>query len=239
MELEEKSKELESNNQLENNDKQNSFLKSTLGSTVSAAIDLGIKIVLPDFIEDEVIEVKDAIFNNGLKEGVTKAINSFCEVGKNISNLITGNYKSVSEIEDAIDKDGLIDEISETVINTIEKIEEKGIIDKKTAKKIKESEEKIKDTISSNIEDKFEEQLEKEKNIEKNMEKWEKYYKEENFKGMERELKKIKKELEEFVPFEDTLEKTEKIENINNLIRSKEGKFDLSETEKELIKRLN
>jgi len=70
------------------------------------------------------------------------------------------------------------------------------------------------------------------------MDKWEKYYKEENFKGMERELKKIKKELEEFIPFEETIEKAEKIENINNLIKSKDGKFELSDTENELIKRI-
>ena len=33
-------------------------------------------------------------------------------------------------------------------------------------------------------------------------------------------------------------ETIEKIENINNLIKSKGGKFDLSDTEKELIKRI-
>lgn len=237
MELEENLKVMQ-NNKLENNNNQNNFLKSKLGNTINSAIDLGLKIVLPDFIEDEIIEVKDSILNNGLKEGIKSALNTFCEFGKNISNLITGNYKSVSQIDEAIGKDGLIDEISKSLKESVEKIEEKGIIDKKTAKKIKQGEEKIKDTIFSNIKDKFEEQLEKEKNIEKSMNKWEKYYKEENFKGMEIELKKIKKELEEFIPFEETIEKAEKIENINNLIKSKDGKFDLSDTEKELIKRI-
>jgi len=52
------------NNKLENNNNQNNFLKSTLGNTINSAIDLGLKIVLPDFIEDEIIEVKDSILNN-------------------------------------------------------------------------------------------------------------------------------------------------------------------------------
>lgn len=225
-------------NKLEKNNEQNNFIKSTLGNTINSAIDLGLKIILPDFIENEIIEVKDSILNNGLKEGIKSAINTFCEFGKSISNLITGNYKNVSQINEAIGKDGLINEISKSLKEAVEKIEEKGIIDKKTAKKIKKGEEKIKETISENIEDKFKEQLEKEKKIEKGIEKWEKYYKEENFKGMEREYKKIKKELEEFIPFEETREKAEKIENINNLIKSKNGKFELSDTEKELIKKL-
>lgn len=237
--LEERLNSLNNKEKTDIEEKQNSFLETTIGKIANTSIDIGLRVVLPDFLEDEVIEIKNTFLNNGFKQGIKKAVNSAIEIGKNISNIFTGDFKSVSQIKDTIKKGGLIDEISETIKNVIEKVKGKEGIDKNTIKKIEKKADKIMDTISSNIEENFSEQLEKENKIEKYIENWKKYYKEENFKGMEKELKKIKKEAEEFIPFEKTLENIEKIENINNLIKSKDGEFNLSENEKELIRKLN
>ena len=59
-------------NNLENNieKQQNNFLESSLGKTINYAIDTGLKLVLPDIIEDEVINIKNAFIGEGLKEGI-------------------------------------------------------------------------------------------------------------------------------------------------------------------------
>ena len=51
---------------LENLDKQqNNFLESTLGQVIDSSVDLGLRAILPNFIEDEVIEIKDTLIKEG------------------------------------------------------------------------------------------------------------------------------------------------------------------------------
>ena len=40
---------------------QNSFLQSTLGKIINTGLNIGIRALLPNVIEDQVIEIKDAI----------------------------------------------------------------------------------------------------------------------------------------------------------------------------------
>ena len=51
-------------------EQQNNFLETTLGKTINTAIDIGLRAVLPDMIEEQVIDIKNVLFNNGLKEGI-------------------------------------------------------------------------------------------------------------------------------------------------------------------------
>ena len=44
---------------------QNEFLNSTLWKTINNGIDIGLRYLLPDLIEDEVIELKDNLINFG------------------------------------------------------------------------------------------------------------------------------------------------------------------------------
>lgn len=73
---------LNSNNlNLENNlntydleKKQNSFLKSNLGQAINGGIDLGLRILLPNCIEDEVINIKNSLITEGFSAAVDTAI---------------------------------------------------------------------------------------------------------------------------------------------------------------------
>ena len=49
---------------------QKSFLQTNIGKAVNSAIDIALKTVLPDLIEDEIIDIKDCILENGFKSGV-------------------------------------------------------------------------------------------------------------------------------------------------------------------------
>ena len=51
------------NQELENKDlvtveKQNGFLNSSVGKIINTAIDLGLRWILPDFVENQIIDVK-------------------------------------------------------------------------------------------------------------------------------------------------------------------------------------
>ena len=54
---------IEINNNLELEKNQKNFLETTLGKTINTGIDIGIRAVLPDFIEEQIIDLKDNLIN--------------------------------------------------------------------------------------------------------------------------------------------------------------------------------
>ena len=59
---------LELNNKIVNENTQKSFLETTLGKTINTAIDIGLRAILPDFVENQVIGIKNNLLNYGLKD---------------------------------------------------------------------------------------------------------------------------------------------------------------------------
>lgn len=218
---------------------QNNFINSTIGKVVNNAIDIGLRYVLPDLIEEEVIEVKDSLIQNGLKEGIQTAIDSAMNIGKSAIGIVTGNFENISQIKKAVDQGGLIDSLSEVIDFATTKAQKIGIIDKNVGKIIKSGKNSILNNVSSSIEKEF---INQEKNIEK-LEKysknWKEYYTEENFDGMEKEYNKMREKLNEIIPIETTIKEARKIEMIHNLIKNNGKNFNLSNHELELVKKLN
>ena len=105
---------LEKNNNIENAtyEKQKNFLDTNLGQAINLGIDFGIKALLPNFLEDEVIEIKDSIITDGFKEGIKTAIDNAVDLGKSFLGIFTGKFENISQIKEAIKKGGLIDSIS-------------------------------------------------------------------------------------------------------------------------------
>ena len=67
---------------------------------------------------------------------------------------------------------------------------------------------------------------------------WKEYYEQRDFENMEKEYKKIQKELKNVIPLESTLTETRKIENIHQIIKNNGQNFDLTEQEVELANKL-
>ena len=63
---------IEINNNLNNEVEQKSFLETTLGKTINTGIDIGIRALLPDYIEEQVIDLKNNLIKYGLKDGIKK-----------------------------------------------------------------------------------------------------------------------------------------------------------------------
>lgn len=218
--------------------KQTSFLESTIGKVINIGLDAGIKYLLPDLIEDEVINVKDTIMENGLKEGINTAIDSALNLGKSFLGIITGKFENVNQIQKAVENGGIIDSLSGIFDNALNKINEKGKINENIINVIKEGKNIILDNISANIEDKLEQENNKLNKFENNINDWKEAFNNQDFNKMEEKMKTIKEGLNQIIPIENIIKEARLIENIHNKIEANNKNFNISELEMEAAKAL-
>ena len=216
-------------------EKQNEFLQTTLGKTINTAFDIGLRGVLPDMIEEQIIDIKNVLLNNGLKDGINFAIKSAIDLGKSALGIVTGKFENLSQAHTAVKKGGIIDGISEVIDNVLESSTKNELISKGTGKLIKKGKNAILDTISTNIEEKFMQEINSLEKISKYISNWNNYYNLRDKEGMEKEYKKIKKQMDTVMALDSTISEAKKIENIHNLIKNKGENYELSEEERELI----
>lgn len=219
-------------------DFQERFLESDIGKAVNSAIDIGLKAVLPDLIEDQIIDIKNAILENGFKEGIKEVINSGINTGKSAIGIVTGEFENISQIQLAVKNGGIIDKFSELFDYVIDLAEKKEIINKNISNLIKNGKNTIMESISNKIEDTLTNQLKSIEKIEKYCENWNLAYSIQDISGMEKAYNNIKNNLEKVIPLENTLNKARVIENLQNLIKSKNYDFNLTESELRLAEKL-
>lgn len=230
--------ELEQNNQLILEKEQNKFLNSTLWKTINNGIDVGLRYLLPDIVEDEIIELKDNLINFGLKEGVKKSIDSVIETGKEAIGILSGNFENVSQIQKAIKNGGILDKISDVFDSAIERGVNNGKINYSIGKALKKGKSSILSSVERNLESTLNGQVNSAEKVEKYIDNWKEFYNNRDFDGMQKEYNKIKTELKELVPIENTINNARYIENIHNLVKNNGMRFELSEEELELAKKL-
>ena len=219
-------------------DFQERFLESDIGKAVNSAIDIGLKAVLPDLIEDQIIDIKNAILENGFKEGIKEVINSGINTGKSAIGIVTGEFENISQIQLAEKNGGIIDKFSELFDYVIDLAEKKEIINKNISNLIKNGKNTIMESISNKIEDTLTNQLKSIEKIEKYCENWNLAYSIQDISGMEKAYNNIKNNLEKVIPLENTLNKARVIENLQNLLKSKNYDFNLTESELRLAEKL-
>lgn len=217
---------------------QKSFLQTNIGKAVNSAIDIALKTVLPDLIEDEIIDIKDCILENGFKSGVEEIIKSGIDFGKSISGIITGNFETVEQIQMAVKNGGILDKTSELFDNIINLIKQKNFINNTTASLIKQGKNSIISSISNKIEETLTNQIKAVEKIEKYSKNWNIAYGTQDFEKMENAYKNIKNNLEKTIPLEKIINNARIIENVHNLIKNNGKNFNLSEEEIRLAQRL-
>ena len=90
-------------NELVTENQQNKFMETALGKTINGAIDIGLRWILPDLVEDEIIKIKD-----GLIQEVEKVYKY-----KDTKSLQTGiGYKEVIKY---LDKEITLEECSDLI----------------------------------------------------------------------------------------------------------------------------
>ncbi len=244
IEIEEKNLEntKNTNNILENEvteEAQNTFLETTMGKIVNTAIDIGLRSVLPDVVEGQVIGIKNIMLKNGLKEGISAAVKSATEIGKSALGIVTGKFDDLSQVHTAIKKGGIIENVSGVIDNVLNAATQNEMISKGTAKMIKQGKKVILNAVSNNIEEKYLEDVQSLEKISKYISNWKNCYNIRDFEGMEKEYGKIKQQIKTVIALESTISAARKIETMHNLIKNKGIDYELSEEEKELINLLN
>lgn len=214
------------NNEIYKN--QINFLESDIGKVVNSAVDIGLKAILPNLIEDEIIDIKNAIISQGFKEGVKSAIDSALDMGKSMSGIVTGNFENISQVQMAIKKGGILDKISEVLDLSISMANKKNLINNSTATLIKQGKNTLIGAISDKIEETLSNQIKGIEKLEKHCINWEKAYKIKDINQMEKAYKNINKYLNQTVPLENILKQARKIENLHNIIKNNENNFEIT-----------
>jgi hypothetical protein len=221
------------NKNLEVGKEQKSFLETTLGGIINTGLNLGIKYLLPDFVEDEVIKIKDTILNEGFKEGLNTAIDEAVDLGKSAIGIVTGKFEDISQMQKAVETGGIIDTISKGLDTAINKVNEKGKLNDNISNVIKKGKNLILDNISSNIEEMIVEQGNEISKFETSINEWKKSYENKDFDLMEKEMKNINKYLEKIMPLENIIKEARLVENVHNLIKNNNKNFEINEVELE------
>ena len=240
MEIEnlEKSNNLEVENNLTMEKEQKGFLESTLGKTINAAVDIGIRALLPDFIDEQIINIKDNLLEYGLGDGIKKTIDDAIDLGKSAIGIFTGDFENVSQMQSAVKNGGLIDGVSSLLDTVVDKVSEAGLISNGVAETIKQGKDVILNNVESNIENTFSEQYSAIENIDNYINSWKDSFEKQDFDNMEKEYLKLEEQMQTIAPLTKTIEEAKTIELLHNLIKNNGQDFNLSQEQLELVEKL-
>ena len=226
------------NNNVEIEKEQKNFLETTIGKIVNTGLDIGIRALLPDFLDEQVIKLKDNLFEYGFKEGITKTIDDAIDLGKSAIGIFTGNFENIEQMQSAVQTGGLIDGLSDLLDTVVGKVSQKGLINSNVANILTQGKDIILDNVQSNIEKTFTEQITNSNNINQYINDWKNAFENKDFNTMEIQYEKIETELKELAPIENTINQARTIENLHNLIKNNGQDFNLTKEQLELAEKL-
>ena len=213
--------------------KQNKFLESNFGKIVNTGIDVALRAILPNMIEDEIIGIKNVIINDGFKKGLNAAIEAAKNIGKSITGIFTGKFETVSQAYNAVKAGGIVDSTSKLIDDAVKSAQKNNLISNSTAKIIKKSKNIVRDCVTDKIESEFMGQVEGVEKIGKYIENWKQNLTQKDLERNEKRIYKNKKQLDSLIPLENTLNEVQSIENVQCLIKNKGGNLE-NITEEEL-----
>ena len=228
--------EIENNINIEKN--KNNFLNNIIGKTINNALDIGLRAILPDLIENQVIDIKNALLENGLKAGADTAINSVINFKKSAMGIVTGNFENMDQVSTAIGDGGIIDTISNLLDKALNKIYKNGNINNTIFKLIKNGKNVLINNVSNNIKKELQDQNNSIERLEKYIKNWQENYNKKDFKKMSQEYEKIEKEYKKIIPVENVINETKRVKAIHNLIKNNGQNFNITEEEKRLANNL-
>ena len=216
-------------------DIQGKFFESNFGQIINSVLDVGIRVALPDFSENMMIDIKNALFENGLKDGVKQIWTNIKEYGKSFLGISTGKFNNIDEIQKATKTGGILDTISSAFDFALEKSVENGKITRKARQSIKKQKNSMIKDMKKEILDEVDNQSLYIEKINQYKEKWQECFDNKDLKGMKNANKNIKKYMEKVVPLENLLSDSKKIDVIQSLVEST-GSFEVTKEEQELAK---
>lgn len=225
--------------ELVENLKNNIQIDTNIGTIANNALEFGLKTILPDFIEDDVIEIKNEFINEGFTEGFQKIIEKVEDIGKSVSGIFTGNFETIEQVKRLTDNDGLLDNTSSLIDKILKKLLDKKVIKKSVYSLIKTGKKEILSSLENELNGLYKENTYSLEKLDEYCEEWKNFYKEKNYSKMEKTMKKIQQKLSSSKVIENTIDKARNIEKIQKYINEKGNIEDLSKEEKELLEQIN
>lgn len=229
---------MEINNNINLEKSNNNFLNNIFGKTINAAIDIGLRTILPDLIENQIIDIKNSLLENGLKSGINTAIDSAVDFGKSAAGIITGNFENINQVKIAIGNGGIVENISNVLDKVINTVYQKGYINRNTKNLIKNGKNVLLNNVSNNIKNQLEEQTNAVEKLEKYLNNWKDSYNKKDFSGMEKIYNKIEEQSQKIIPLENIINETKQIKALHNLIKNNGQNFNISIEEERLAHNL-
>ena len=229
---------MEINNNINLEKSNNNFFNNIFGKTINAAIDVGLRAILPDLIENQIIDIKNSLLENGLKSGINTAINSAVDFGKSAAGIVTGNFENINQVKIAIGSGGIVDNISTVLDKVINTVYQKGYINRNTKNLIKNGKNVLLNNVSNNIKNQLEEQTNAVEKLEKYLNNWKNSYNKKDFSSMEKIYNKIEEQSQKIIPLENIINETKQIKALHNLIKNNGQNFNITKEEERLANNL-
>ena len=147
-------------------------------------------------------------------------------------------FESINQMQNAVKNGGIIDGISSLLDTVIDKVKKAGLINNTIAKTIKQGKNIILNNVENNITSTFNKQYESIDYANKYISNWKENFEKKDFSGMEKEYKKIEKQLNNIAPIEKTINEAKTIMTLHNLIKNNGQNFNLSKEQLELAEKL-
>lgn len=205
------------NNEISKN--QNDFIGNMFKNAINFGVDLGLKSLLPDLIEDQVIDIKNSILEGGFKEGVDTLMKKVNEFKNSITGIFTGNFNNIQEINTATKQGGIIKTVSKGLSKGIDTGVKSGIIPKSIGGILKAGKTTMLNEFSNSLESQMRKEIQKFDILNDLNKKWYDALDQRDFDKMTKYTEKISVLSKDLVKFSNIIEETKKIEELHNFIK--------------------
>ncbi len=218
--------------------KQTKDVKIDIGNLADTALEFGLRTVLPDFIEDDVIDIKNKFIEEGFTEGIKEIYEKVKDIWKSIQGIFTGKFENIDQVKRLIETDGILDGASDLIDKILKTMLSKKKISKSTYNLIKTGKKEILNSLESELENYYKIDTYSLEKIQEYCQEWKENYTKENYQEMQKTMNKIKQRLDKSESIEKIIKQAREIEKIQKYIEEKGSIENLSESEKMLIEKI-